>query len=221
MGAHLKARFIIEESKKIEYSKKEMYFQTKVAVFILVVTLNLHIIPAPWITNGQVELRGSLSNCEEEKNIWRPLTGWLCSDYEEFKWCENGGVGSGWLKGWKWSVDIDGLDARDVCPVCGGNERTSTSCHQYRGDNIVWWISRRLRLNLDKQGCEGGVEYLTNILGLKREVICGTLVDSIVEKMPIPEWRKPWIRKFYDRRGTCIDSSSTKFSDICGCSCSA
>merc|ERR1712136_517430 len=196
MGAHLKARFIIEESKKIEYSKKEMYFQTKVAVFILVVTLSIHIIPAPWITNGHIELRGSLSNCEEEKNIWRPLTGWL--------------------KGWKWSVDIDGLDARDVCPVCGGNERTSKSCHQYRGDNIVWWISRRLRLNLDKQGCEGGVEYLTNILGLKREVICGTLVDSIVEKMPIPEWRKPWIRKFYDRRGTCIDPSSTKFSDICG-----
>ena len=76
-------------------------------------------------------------------------------------------------------------------------------------------------MNLDKEGCEGGVEYLTNILGLKREVICDTLVDSIVEKMPISEARKPWIRTFYDRRGTCIEPSSTKFSDICGCSCSA
>ena len=60
----------------------------------------------------------------KEKNNWRPLSGWLCSDYEQQKWCENGGVGSKWVNGWKWSVDIDGLDARDVCPICGGNENS-------------------------------------------------------------------------------------------------
>ena len=70
----------------------------------------------------QGNLRGSLSNCEEERDSWRTLTGWLCNDYEDFKWCENGGVGSGWGIDWKWSVDINGLDARDVCPICGGNE---------------------------------------------------------------------------------------------------
>ena len=32
-----------------------MYFQTKIAVFILVVTLNLQIIPAAWITWGKLD----------------------------------------------------------------------------------------------------------------------------------------------------------------------
>ena len=64
-----------------------------------------------------------LTSCEE-KNNWRTLSGWLCSDYEQQKWCENGAIGSKWVNGWNFSVDINGLDARDVCPICGGNENS-------------------------------------------------------------------------------------------------
>ena len=64
-----------------------------------------------------------LTSCKE-KNYLRSLSGWLCSDYEQQKWCENGGVGSKWVNGWGWSADINGLDARDVCPICGGNENS-------------------------------------------------------------------------------------------------
>ena len=59
-------------------------------------------------------------NCVENTS-WRSLLGWKCKDYERHKWCENGGVGNKWWSGWKWSVDIDGLSARDVCCVCGGS----------------------------------------------------------------------------------------------------
>ena len=79
-------------------------------------------------------------------------------------------------------------------------------------------------MNIPKEGCEGGVEYLTGVLGLKRDLVCNTLVDSIVDKTlkgKYAESWKQWVRKRYNKRGTCIDRFSTKFSDICGCSCSS
>ena len=43
-----------------------------------------------------------------------------CADYAANKWCENGGIGSGWGHNWSWMIGSNGLDARSVCCVCGG-----------------------------------------------------------------------------------------------------
>jgi len=210
-----------------------MYLRSNIAAFILAGVLSLQVIPSYAHTQSEIDTElmphsdwisrvyPDLTSCKE-KNNWRPLSGWLCSDYEHQKWCENGIIGSKWVNGWNFSVDINGLDARDVCPICGGNENSvPKSCQQYRGDSIVYWFTYVFDLNTKKDGCEGAIEYLTNILGLKREIVCDTLVDSIVEKM-VPNARcKDWVRMLYNTRGMCIDRFSTKFSDICGCSCSS
>ena len=93
----------------------------------------------------------------------------------------------------------------------------------------MFFITKHLE-NVPRCGCEGAINHLTSILNLKREFVCGTLVDTIVENFPLPRVKKEWIRKWYDAARVNgwhrasgiakIDRYLTKFSDICGCSCS-
>ena len=48
-----------------------------------------------------------------------------CADYEKWKYCENGGIGSSVPQGFYWPSGVNDigwtLDARSACCVCGGN----------------------------------------------------------------------------------------------------
>ena len=95
------------------------------------------------------------------------------------------------------------------------------SCQQYNGDAFISFVNEHLNLNQRHIGCEAAVQYLPNVLGLKFELVCDRLVDSILNQMPITEEQKVWIQSFYDDPGVGIDRNATKMSDICGCSCSS
>ena len=53
MNCSFKIRFVIEKVVENRMLKEEMYFKTKIAVFVLVVALNLQIIPAEWLSRSK------------------------------------------------------------------------------------------------------------------------------------------------------------------------
>ena len=100
----------------------------------------------------------------------------------------------------------------------------TSSCEQYSGDHFIYFVNRHLELSQNSTWtatCDRALEYLPLWTDLKVELVCDTLVDSILDQLPISEEQKAWVRYFYDFPGVGIDRNSTKFSDICGCSCLA
>ena len=88
----------------------------------------------------------------------------------------------------------------------------------------MYFAAKHLELNLTKQlenGCEGAIKFLTSpgSWDPKRDVVCGAVVDSVLDALPISESLKQWVRWFYDAPRVGIDRYTTKFSDICPCSC--
>jgi len=194
-----------------------MYLHGKIAVCIFAVILNVQYISGS-------KLIAESSNCKENTN-WRTLVGWQCIDYERNGWCENGDVGSKWNNRWSWSEDINGLSARRVCCICGGTGNLEPeSCQQYNGDHFMYFAAKHLELNQTKQienGCEGAIKFLTSpgMWDPKRDVVCGAVVDSILDGLVTSDSLKQWVRWFYDDPRVGIDRYTTKFSDICPCSC--
>ena len=88
----------------------------------------------------------------------------------------------------------------------------------------MYFAAKNLGLNQTKQlenGCEGAIKFLTSPgrLDPKRDVVCDAVVDSVLERLVTSESLKQWVRGFYDAPRVGIDRYTTKFSDICPCSC--
>ena len=88
----------------------------------------------------------------------------------------------------------------------------------------MYFAAKHLELNQTKQienGCEGAIKFLTSpgMVDPKRDVVCGAVVDSILDGLVTSDSLKQWVRWFYDDPRVGIDRYTTKFSDICPCSC--
>jgi len=196
-----------------------MYLHGKITVFIVVFILNVQ-----YISGSKLNAVPEPFHCEENTD-WRALVGYQCIDYKRYGWCKNGEVAS--LIGWKidWHKDINGLSARSVCCICGGTGKLEPkSCQQYNGDHFMYFAAKHLELNQTKQlenGCEGAIKFLTSpgVWDPKRDVVCDSVVDSVLDGLVVSESLKQWVRWFYDDPRVGIDRYTTKFSDICPCSC--
>ena len=73
---------------------------------------------------------GCVENTEWHVPIYSYPYKITCTDYAEQKWCENGGIGSGWGHSWTWMIGNNGHDARSVCCVCGGVGDTGNLCDE-------------------------------------------------------------------------------------------
>jgi len=202
-----------------------MYLNGKITVCILVVILNVQYISGS-------KLIAEPFHCEENTN-WRALIGYQCIDYKRNGWCKNGEVGSEWINRLSWHEDINGLSARSVCCICGGaGNLEPKSCQQYNGDHFMYFAAKHLEVNLNEHfeqwqtkqlenGCEGAIKFLTSpgLWDPKRDVVCDAVVDSVLDGLVTSESLKQWVRWFYDAPRVGIDRYTTKFSDICPCSC--
>ena len=72
-----------------------------------------------------------VSDCAEDSNWYTVVGNYKCLDYSTNKWCENGGVGSGWVSSWQWNQGSNGEDARTMCCECGGGQRSIILIIQY------------------------------------------------------------------------------------------
>ena len=62
----------------------------------------------------------------------------------------------------------------------------------------MYFAAKHLELNLTKQlenGCEGAIKFLTSpgSWDPKRDVVCGAVVDSVLDALPISESLKQWV----------------------------
>ena len=90
-------------------------------------------------------------------------------------------------------------------------------CDQKQGNFALQAVGMTLQIE-EMKDCESSVSYVKKQHGITEPEVCESLIDNLLEKLPGDDSAKQFIRfRQYDNFG--VDKETTKFSDLCKCTC--
>ena len=89
-------------------------------------------------------------------------------------------------------------------------------CDQEKGNSALQAVGMTLQIE-EMKDCESSVSYVEKQHGITKPEVCESLIDNLLEKLPGDDSAKQFIRGQYDDFG--VDKETTKFSDLCKCTC--